>query len=109
MESAHLVTHGLVRTLVPHILLAVLPVDVKVGDVDAGVVDGTRVLGVLLRGDADETVLVDVDGERVQAGQEDVDPDVELERSPPNSREIGAILFHRTFRSRMRSGRLMYS
>ena len=46
---------------------------------DARVVDGAGVLRVLFRGDADKPVLVDIDAERVKAGDEHVHPDVELE------------------------------
>lgn len=59
-------------------LVCVPPVDVKVGDVHAAVAHAARVLRVLLRSDPDQPVLVQIDGQRLQAGQQHVHADVKL-------------------------------
>ena len=54
-------------------------IDDEVGDVDAGAAYRVRVLGVGLGGDADEAVVVQVHRQGVQARQQQVHADVELD------------------------------
>ena len=55
-----------------------LLVDTVVGEVGEHVVHLGALVGVLIGGEPDQAVIIEVDTERVQAGNQDIEPQVKL-------------------------------